>query len=528
MSWYKELLSTSRNKPATISNFGDLNSLIAEVYNEKLTEKEKSLVSEDFIQNTLFEIFSGIDYTRLSRTSLNEGRTLKQILKEDQELTDEEIRLGLPKLRISEDWGNPESNDRQIIQRFSSAITGETLQDKLATVNNVATGQVQMASLGQILGTLVVLECLYTILAQFTESAGGFIFEGFLAGLFGEDAVQITDVGEDSGEATGKPITDVELGGREYSLKLLGPTTAVKGSWKNMTEHFASGRDHVVYLDARRSGRAATDSLVFGEFVITMDNFIKIFYDPFRGFKSIEVKFKNKEELVSAMEEFGEQLFFVKFDSKAVVDGKKVAKANFKMAGVNGPPVRELLMNLIQQVEELPSGTFKRYEEDYTKASQKVKKLWGDYNQFQTVAKAIETYAASPGDKTKEGVLAALRNTAGYKNKEQFEFSVNQAEGLYNFEHIGSLLLGEEQLKKTWMLYADILKKTITPVYMSMARFNENVSNYFMGAEGSQRKAFALAAQQELGTLKEATDEAISAVEQSEKDEYTPEKAAAE
>ena len=50
-----------------------------------------------------------------------------------------------------------------------------------------------------------------------------------------------------------------------------------------------------------------------------------------------------------------------------------------------------------------------------------------------------------------------------------------------------------------------------------------------MGAtEGGDRKSLALAAQQELGTLKEATDEAISAVEQSEKDEYTPEKVAAE
>ena len=527
MSWHKQFLSENQNKNI-LSNKSGLFKLIEEVYTEKLTKKEKSLISDDFIQNTLFEIFSGIDYNNLVRRPINESKDLETLLAEQEELTDEEIRLGLPKLRISEDWGKPESNDRQIIQRFSAAITGETLQEKLATVNNVATGQVQMASLGQILGTLVVLECLYTILAQFTESAGGFIFEGFLAGLFGEDSVQITDVGEDSGEATGKPITDVELGGREYSLKLLGPTTAVKGSWRNMTEHFASGRDHVVYLDARRSGRAATDSLVFGEFVITMENFIKIFYDPFRGFKDIEVNFKNKEELVSAIEDFGEQLFYVKFDSgvKSPKTGRSISK--FSMAGVNGPPVRELLMQVLQNSEELPSGTFKRYEEDYTKASQKVKKLWGDYNQFQAVAKAIESYTASPGEDTKQGVLQALRNTRGYKKKEQFEFSVNQAEGLYNFEHIGTLLLGEDQLKKTWMLYADILKKTITPVYLSMARFNENVSNYFMGTEGNQRKAFALAAQQELGTLKEATDEAISAVEQAEKDEYTPEKLAAE
>ena len=77
------------------------------------------------------------------------------------------------------------------------------------------------------------------------------------------------------------------------------------------------------------------------------------------------------------------------------------------------------------------------------------------------------------------------------------------------------------------MLYGEILRKTVTPVYLAIAKFNENVSKYFMGTEeGEQRKAFALAAQQDLGTLKEATDEAISQVEQAEKDEYTPEKTA--
>ena len=157
----------------------------------------------------------------------------------------EEIKLGLPKLRITEDWGVPESRDRQIIESFTSGIPGDTLEEKLSHINNVATGQVQLASVGQILSTMVVLEVLSTILAQFTEAAGGFIFEGFLAGLFGKGSVQITDV-EEEDEATGKPITDVQLGNREYSLKLLNPTTAVKGSWKNMVEHFASGRDHVV------------------------------------------------------------------------------------------------------------------------------------------------------------------------------------------------------------------------------------------------------------------------------------------
>ena len=531
MTWYKEVLS--ENKKQSISSKDGLFSLFEEVWKEQekvLTNKQRSMLSEDFFQNTLLEIFSGIDYGNLRRRPLNENKSLDDLIREqeeEEELTDEEkkvIRLGIPKLRISEDWGKPESKDRQIIQRFSSAIAGATLQEKLATVNNVATGQVQMASLGQILGTLVVLECLYAILAQFTESAGGFIFEGFLAGLFGEDSVQITDVGDEDEGATGKPITDVVLGDKEYSLKLLGPTTAVKGSWRNMTEHFRGKRDHVVYLDARRSGKAATDSLVFGEFIITMDKFIEVFYEPFKAFSKKQMKFKNKEELMQAIEAVGglDLVHYVKFEEAAPVGTKKrYFSARRKDAEIDRPKLEAILAN----VEEIKSGHIEYFQEDYT-TSTKAKKLFGSWDQFQAVVNAIEEYKSS-GDKSP--VIAALESTAGYIKKEQFEFTVLQAESIANFEHIGSLALGEQQLKKTWMLYSDILKKTITPVYMSMSRFNENVSNYFMGVSGSdQRKAFALAAQQELGTLKEATDEAISAVEQSEKDEYTPEKLAAE
>ena len=496
--------------------------MIQEAYDERLSEKERNLISEDYIQNTLFEIFSGIDYSKVSR-SINERRS-KTTLEPGapDEYSMEEIRLGLPKLRISEDWGKPESQDRQIIQRFTAAIPGETLQQKLESVNNVATGQVQMASLGQILGSLVVLEVLYTILAQYTESAGGFIFEGFLAGLFGEDAVQITDVGDDDEGAAGKPITDVVLGDKEYSLKLLGPTTAVKGSWRNMVEHFRGKRDHVVYLDARRSGKAATDSLVFGEFIITMDKFIEVFYEPFKDFSKKQMKFKNKEALMKAIEAVGglDSIHYVSFTKKDLV-GRKLTyvSARRKKAEVERPKLEAILAN----VEETGPGHIEYFQEDYTKST-KAKKLFGSWDQFQDVVDAIEGYKGS-GDKTP--VIAALEQTAGYINKEQFEFTVLQAESIANFEHIGHLSLGEEQLKKTWMLYGDILRKTVTPVYLAIAQFNENVSKYFMGTEeGEQRKALALAAQQDLGILKEATDEAISQVEQTEKDEYTPEKIA--
>jgi hypothetical protein len=352
-----------------------------------------------------------------------------------------------------------------------------------------------MASLGQILGTLVVLEVLYTILAQYTESAGGFIFEGFLAGLFGQNSVQITDVGEEDEGATGKPITDVKLGEREYSLKLLGPGTAVKGSWRNMTEHFAGARDHVVYLDARRSGKAATDSLEFGEFIITLPNFMEIFYEPFKGYTKEQVPVSTKEELMAALEEKGG------FSLKGKKKEKEMA---FLMRALEKYPKEEIKAVVLWSKEDFTQSTKATY-------------LFGSGAQFNAVQDAIESG-------NKEAIIAALRQTDGYIKKRQFEFTRNQAESIANFEHIETLKLGEEQLKKTWLLYADILKKTVTPVYMTMARFNENVSKYFMGTEqGEARKALAVAAQQDLGKLKEVTDEAISTINQSEKDEYSPE-----
>ena len=515
MTWHKQLLSTGQNKGSLFNREG-LFKIIQEAYDERLSEKERSLISEDYIQNTLFEIFSGIDYSKVSR-GINERRSLPNTdSDESSEYSMEEIRLGLPKLRISEDWGKPESQDRQIIQRFTAAIPGETLQQKLESVNNVATGQVQMASLGQILGSLVVLEVLYTILAQYTESAGGFIFEGFLAGLFGENSVQITDVGEEDEGATGKPITDVKLGDREYSLKLLGPGTAVKGSWRNMTEHFAGARDHVVYLDARRSGKAATDSLEFGEFVITLPTFMEIFYEPFKGFAKQETPVKSKKQLMKTLEKHGELAFAVQFSGPFGGRGK----GGFTLKGKKREGDMAVLMRgLDNHPGEKIDAVVHWSKEDFTEST-KATYLFGSGAQFNAVQDAIKSG-------NKEAIIAALRETDGYIKKRQFEFTRNQAESIANFQHISTIMLGEEQLKKTWMLYGDILRKTVTPVYLAIAQFNENVSKYFMGTEeGEQRKAFALAAQQDLGTLKEATDEAISQVEQAEKDEYAPEKTA--
>ena len=65
---------------------------------------------------------------------------------------------------------------------------------------------------------------------------------------------------------------------KHYSLKLLGPGSDVKGSFRNIVEHFRDF-NHVIYLDARRVDK--DQGLQFGEFLVTLENFLDIFVVPF-------------------------------------------------------------------------------------------------------------------------------------------------------------------------------------------------------------------------------------------------------
>ena len=77
MTWHKQFLSEN-NKSKSLSSKNNLFKLIAEVYSESFTEKEREMISEDFFENTLTEIFSGIDYSKISR-SINENKSIFRI-----------------------------------------------------------------------------------------------------------------------------------------------------------------------------------------------------------------------------------------------------------------------------------------------------------------------------------------------------------------------------------------------------------------------------------------------------------------
>ena len=447
-----------------------------------------------------------------------------------KEQEDAEIREMLPTIKITEDWGRPGSKDRQLIEEFTARIQGDTLEQKLQSMNSILEGQSE-PSIGKILSTLVVIEVLNSILVEFTESAGGFIFEGFLAGLFGGQSVQITDVGEQEGDtaATGKPITDVVLGGKEYSLKLLGPSTGVKGSFRNMVEHFTA-RDHVIYLDARRTATG----LEFGEFTITLENFLEVFQDPFAAVKTKTEKdlsvtrFKNAIKKISASKM---ALKAIQFGKKGFIEGSTSRTFRYSpAAGLDealsrgtalSPEQFEELLARIVNTPDKELAQFGPFALDFTEAKfgSKSKKLFGSFAKAQIVQSKIEAYKNSANDRTKQDLINSLKQTPGYEGRQQFEFTRKQAESIAGFKKVGDLAIGEKALKTAWLNYAELLNETIKPVYGTLNMFKKNVNSYFLGTSTKEkdRKSFGTDAVKDAQNLKTATNKAVTAIEKSEK-----------
>jgi hypothetical protein len=461
---------------------------------ERIKKLEESYLSED-------EILSYKGLARLIENVISSKNliALQERIDADQRTItpDEDINISLPVVRISEAWGRSDNSDRSIIESFTKRIGGETLEQKLLNINQVLTGQQKVVSVSQLLSSMMVCEILSTILKDFTESAGGFIFEGFLAGLFGGKSVQITTAADIEGmDAAGKPITDVILGDRHYSLKLLGPSTGVKGSFKNMVNHFKSlgPGGHIVYLDARRIG--GTEGLEFGEFTITLENFLDVFFTPFAKIKKKTTQIRTARQLSNALEKYGDRIFKIKSTGR-------VGRATV------------FTPDTIQQVDPETLASIApfvvSYSEESFQGSTKAKQLFGSGRQFNDVADAISKYDAQDAS-TAAAVFAALEATPGYKKSRQFEFTKNQAESISNFKHVGTLMIGEESMKSVWLKYAKVLQEVINPIYSNLQEFTNNVNAYLLGEGEADRKGRGVQAVSDAEQLATVTSKVVEKV----------------
>lgn len=179
-------------------------------------------------------------------TRLNEAK------KSTETSEKKEAKIVLPKFRISEAWGKEGSDDRKLVQYFFKNIRGNTLANKVDSVNGFMAKAASVEFLQKkkikpetAFSYLLFLDVMATLVDPdtFNSSIAGFLFESFLSVILGGRQVP-TKEGD---------ISDIEIGGIGYSLKLYTPKSfsgdGIKGSWPDLLKTLEQ-RDKIGYIVA--------------------------------------------------------------------------------------------------------------------------------------------------------------------------------------------------------------------------------------------------------------------------------------
>ena len=198
--------------------------------------------------------------------------TCDQVVQEQEATKFEKGRefiLSLPKFAPNENWGDPNSADRQAVSRIFDAIGGgATLEAKLSFLQRITNPKSRITGTRRIISSLILLESLSSILNSFQAAPAGFVFESFLAALLRGHQIPATGA---------NTIADLQafsqLKGSEnlsVSLKLLNPNTKIEGSYTDLVDSL-NNEGTMTYVVARKDGK----KLNIESFVLTQDNFIK-------------------------------------------------------------------------------------------------------------------------------------------------------------------------------------------------------------------------------------------------------------
>ena len=184
--------------------------------------------------------------------------------------------IALPQFRINEKWGEPGSADRKNIRIFFRQIVGKTLPQKIAYINgfinNCKEECIRGRGTSQILGNLVLLDSLASIIYEYNYATGGFLFEAFLAALYGSRAEQIPATQSKTADS-GADIADILDSARNpVSLKFYkaGGSKQVGGSLRDLRHSVLKYKKPMKYLVVLKNAgdKGAVDTIDFYEFTV--------------------------------------------------------------------------------------------------------------------------------------------------------------------------------------------------------------------------------------------------------------------
>jgi hypothetical protein len=211
----------------------------------------------------------------LSQQTMQTARGMERM--NEEQTAGQKFVLSLPKYTPTEAWGNPEHMDREQVNNIFKVVRGGTsIAGRIQYLNEFLdpAKAKRRTSPRVIINTMIIIESLKAAMNHFNESSAGFVFEAFMAALTGGH--------QEAGRVKGTlPIEDFvafsQYGGKNIpvSLKLLGKSTGVKGSFTNLVDFlFVRGEPAIKYLVAYKTKEesGAVGALEIWEFDITREN----------------------------------------------------------------------------------------------------------------------------------------------------------------------------------------------------------------------------------------------------------------
>jgi hypothetical protein len=446
------------------------------------------------------------------------------------------IHIPIPKLNPNEAWGDPNSQSRKDIDRIFASITRQpSVQARIAHVNSfvdpaTATRKGTGMRFNAVLNMMMIIEALQACLNDYSESASGFVFEGFMAAVTGGKQI--------SGRVGGTlPIEDFVTGDEEpVSLKLLSPNTPIHGSFTNLVDFLfirgGSGVSSIKYLIGRKNSDGDDVSeLAIWDFIIDRNNFIDVMRES-----------KNEKDLLGNMgaplaqhtqawqdsPEWRLQMFEILKQTPGYTEGKGMFYKNLDDAGTfddkAGAPAdpqkkqRQFSKSVEQgyiaragnqgdldvaageeksfekwlsknpKLRDAPPGSLKRWKEAYETAYDEAAE------QSQRVA---ESYFGSFHEREKRLMQEdrALMESGGREGGSQWSISrteMTNMRKLATVQFYGILNLSNENIKACADIYIEKMGEDVMTLLETTRDFTENIGKYF----SSDRRSTAMRANQ--------------------------------
>ena len=438
------------------------------------------------------------------------NEVLNFLLVEEETKEDRVIRR--PTIKITELWGKTQNGDREVMEALMRNIKGATVKNKIDSVNAFMEAAAPAEGAGditEIMTYLIFLDTFASIVNDYGASVTGFLFEAFLAALFGGTSVQIDDPAQVDAARGSLPIEDVHLAiqrGEEedpdikpYSLKVLGSGGAVKGSYKNIVDYFIDPSeerrtDSIVYLivikemKGKGDDRHWTGLLKFYEFVITRENFLELIgapkMVPIYDYVPVTLARKQTQREMKQPSHIKGQARFKALDPKNpdIPVGTSLEK---------GTDVLEL--KVVGEQEMVKGAAAKLYNAEQYKA---IKKAFGGGATLDPDGKL----------QIDRQVFAAVKDSKGYASKKQWVIQPS----MYEKHPIGEINLDAEVMRAKAEEYTRSLNDSIVKIFNAVGDLTDNINRYFIGEKGENRKVAGLAARKDAEILKVEVDKTIT------------------